>query len=109
VQLLPEVWSNQLPPEDRGRFERELTRIGALTYSELSRLPDYSELARDTGKSKSTLRLHREALPDGPFRIVLQNYRHRFLIFGFMMARGYLVKSDGSISELPEKDLWDYM
>jgi len=110
VKFLPQIWIGKLAGSDLDSFRRELERLSNLSVSEAMELPEYQELKETLVEKNRSLSLYAVPNPDdGTVKVVLQNYRHKFLGIGYMIADGFLFESDGKVSQLPEEELWEYM
>ena len=110
MKYLPQIWIGKLADSDLESFRRELERLSNMSLREAMQLPEYQELQQTLGEKKRSLSLY--AIPnaeDGTVKVVLQNYRHRFLGIGYMIADGFLFAPDGKVNRLPEEELWEYM
>ena len=110
MKLLPRIWISKLAKSDLESFRRELERLSLLSLEEARGLPEYQEPEETVGQKGRTLDLY--AIPNsdnGTVKVVLQNYRHRFLGIGYMVADGFIFEADGKVSPLPEEELWEYM
>ena len=84
-------------------------RLKERSFAELSALsPSESETVL-IGDQRVQTCIWRHILPDGRVRIVAQAYRPRFLGIGTMTAEGFIMSSDGSVSDVPEKMMFEFI
>jgi hypothetical protein len=82
--------------------------LRSLAPASLRELPSAStEHIRVEGK-KVMLTVYREQLAEDRTAVIVQMYRRVFLFYGRMLAIGFIVERDGSLTEPDEKLLWDY-
>jgi hypothetical protein len=95
-----EVWTiakDRVPP------------LKARSFLELCALPASKCEDVQVGDQAVNVCTYRDILPDGRVRIVVQAYRYRVLGAGTMIAEGFIMAPDGSVSEVPEKMMYEFI
>jgi hypothetical protein len=88
--------------------QQRASALRSSTFSELSALPPVrSEVAVIDGCDLK-ITVYRDPLPDGRLRVVVQSYLDRLFGIGTMTADGFIIAPDNSLSELPEKMLYEF-
>lgn len=78
-------------------------------FDEIAQLKDYqSERTRLEGKPL-TLSVWKDAISDHELRVVVQAYRHWFLGIGRMAAQGFVIDRSGSVRDLSNEELYDFI
>ncbi len=87
---------------------RRLERLRALSFVELSALPEVREDTEQLGKREIRVATYRDVLPDGRLRIMVQAYLHRFLGIGSITADGFIAP-DGALTPVPQEMIWEFV
>ena len=83
--------------------------LKACSFSDLCTLPPHKSEVLRVGDQEVSVCTYRDMLPDGRVRIVVQAYRYRLLGAGTMTADGFIMSPDGSVGEVPEKMIYEFI
>jgi len=79
------------------------------SIEELLELPKQQELNASPAERGVTYCRWVDSLGDGAIRVVVQTYRKSWLGIGKMSASGFEMTPDGSIRNIPEDDMYEYL
>ena len=88
-----------------------LEGLRGLSFSEISKWPEYPGVPTADLRIPDALRHHRftlmkATLPTGEIRVAIQRYRHGFLGGKMALPVGFIMAPDGKTRSLSEHDLW---
>lgn len=89
--------------------EEVLGKLRACSFAELCELPKQQDINGPPGERRVTYCTWVDVLEDGAVRVVVQAYRRRWLGFGKMGASGFEMTSEGSIRDVPESEMYEYL
>ena len=90
-------------------LNKELGKLRARSFSEISQLPDYSELPEASTDKKHKIAVWKDSLSEDKIRVVLQSYRRHFLGIGTVYAEGFIFNADGKVTSVEKDKLWSFM
>lgn len=91
------------------RVKLRVDELQQLSANELRELPTYSEERFEVGGKHQVLGVHRDLLENGEVLIVVQCKNTRYLGFGYMAAKGFVVSASGQLREAEDKLMWEYV
>ena len=91
------------------RVNRRMEELRSLSPDELRKLPPYAEEHFEVGGKPQVLGVYRDPIENGEVLIVVQCKNTRYLGFGYMVAKGFVVNVSGQLREAEEKLMWEYV
>jgi hypothetical protein len=88
---------------------KRLTALRVRPCAELAALPNYETDRLKSGKYEVYVTTYRDKLSDGDVQIVVQSGFNTRFGFGWRHANGFVVSKDDSISDMQEKDLYEFI
>lgn len=88
---------------------KRLVALRERSFAELAALPKHETDRLQSGKYEVYVTTYRDELDDGTVQVVVQSGFDTRLGFGWRHADGFVVSTDDSVADMPEKNIYEFI